>query len=100
MGLNLSIRSLASFFMDNLYQSPANICRQATEGGHGGPRIALVCYLPIDTSLIYEIQDGLRDIAEKHHLKNEFGFITPIDSGKRCVWEDKSNNKWVFTYHE
>lgn len=51
------------------------------------PCVALVCYLPIDTSLIDEIQDGLRDIAEKHHLKNEFGFITPIDSGKRCVWE-------------
>ncbi len=51
------------------------------------PCVALVCYLPIDTSLIVEIQDGLRGIAEKHHLKNEFGFITPIDSGKRCVWE-------------
>ena len=51
------------------------------------PCVALVCYLPIDTSLIAEIQDGLRDIAEKHHMKNEFGFITPIDSGKRCVWE-------------
>ena len=51
------------------------------------PCVALVCYLPIDTSLIVEIQDGLREIAEKHHLKNEFGFITPIDNGKRCVWE-------------
>ena len=51
------------------------------------PCVALVCYLPMDTSLIDEIQDGLRDIAEKHHLKSEFGFITPIDSGKRCVWE-------------
>jgi len=51
------------------------------------PCVALVLYLPIDTSLIAAIQDGLRDIAEKHHLKNEFGFITPIDSGKRCVWE-------------
>ena len=51
------------------------------------PCVALVCYLPIDTSLIVEIQDGLRGIAEKHHLKSEFGFITPIDNGKRCVWE-------------
>ena len=49
--------------------------------------MALVCYLPIDTSLIAEIQGGLKDIAEKHHLKSEFGFITPIDNGKRCVWE-------------
>jgi hypothetical protein len=51
------------------------------------PCVALVCYLPISTPLIAEIQGRLRDIAEKHHLKNEFGFITPIDSGKRCVWE-------------
>ena len=51
------------------------------------PCVALVCFLPIDTSLIAEIQRGLQDIAEKHHLKNGFGFITPIDSGKRCIWE-------------
>ena len=51
------------------------------------PCVALVCFLPIDTSLIAEIQCGLQDIAEKHHLKNGFGFITPIDSGKRCIWE-------------
>ncbi len=51
------------------------------------PFVALVLYLPIDKALIAEIQDGLRDIAQKHHLKNEFGFITPFDNGKRCVWE-------------
>ena len=51
------------------------------------PCVALVFYLPIDTALIAEIQGGLREIADKHHLKNELGFITPIDSGKRCVWE-------------
>jgi hypothetical protein len=51
------------------------------------PCVALVCYLPIDANLIAEIQGGLRDIAEKHHLKHGLGFITPIDSGKRCVWE-------------
>jgi hypothetical protein len=51
------------------------------------PCVALVCYLPIDTSLIAEIQGRFQDIAEKHHLKGGLGFITPIDSGKRCVWE-------------
>ena len=51
------------------------------------PCVAFVCYLPIDKALIGEIQDGLRAVAEKHRLKGEFGFITPIDSGKRCVWE-------------
>ena len=51
------------------------------------PCVALVCYLPIDTALIEEIQGRFREIAEKHHLKGGLGFITPIDSGKRCVWE-------------
>jgi hypothetical protein len=51
------------------------------------PCVALVCYLPIDASLIAEIQGRFREIAEKHHLKSALGFITPIDSGKRCVWE-------------
>jgi hypothetical protein len=51
------------------------------------PCVAFVSYLPIDASLIGEIQDGLRGIAEKHRLKSGLGFITPIDNGKRCVWE-------------
>jgi hypothetical protein len=51
------------------------------------PCVALVFYLPIETSLIIEIHDGLRDIADKHGLKNGLGFITPFDNGKRCVWE-------------
>ena len=51
------------------------------------PCVALVLYLPIEASLIMEIQGRLGDIAAKHQLKNELGFITPIDGGKRCVWE-------------
>lgn len=51
------------------------------------PCVALVFYLPIETSLIIEIQDGLRDIADTHGLKNGLGFLTPFDNGKRCVWE-------------
>lgn len=51
------------------------------------PCVALVCLLPVDTALIAEIQSGLQAIAKKHRLKSEFGFITPIDNGKRCIWE-------------
>jgi hypothetical protein len=51
------------------------------------PCVGLVVYLPIDTSLITEIQAGLQDIAQKNHLKGQLGFITPFDNGKRCVWE-------------
>jgi hypothetical protein len=51
------------------------------------PCVAFVFYLPIDAPLITEIQGRLRDIGKKHGLKSELGFITPIDNGKRCVWE-------------
>lgn len=51
------------------------------------PCVALVCYLPVDTALITEIQYGLRSIAEKYRIRNGLGFITPFDNGKRCVWE-------------
>jgi hypothetical protein len=60
-------------------QSP-RYCRE-------NPCVALVNYLPIDASLITEIQSGLREIADSHCLRSGFGFITPIDNGKRCVWE-------------
>ena len=51
------------------------------------PCVALVCYLPIDPSLIQRMQAGLKDIADKRGLKSGLGFLTPIDNGKRCVWE-------------
>jgi hypothetical protein len=82
-------------FFEKLYSRPElsdlawlNTFRiQSSRFGREKPCVALVFYLPMDKDLIAEIQDGLRGIAEKHHLKNELGFITPIDSGKRCVWE-------------
>lgn len=51
------------------------------------PCEAFICYLPADIVLITEIQRGLREIGEKYHIKNDLGFITPFDSGKRCIWE-------------
>jgi len=82
-------------FFEKLYSRPemndlvwSNTFRiQSTRCCRDKPSVALALYLPIDNSLIAEIQDGLRGIAEKYHLKNELGFITPIDNGKRCVWE-------------
>jgi hypothetical protein len=44
-------------------------------------------YLPLEYPLISEMCDGFKRIAERHQLKNEFGFVTPIDSGKRCIFE-------------
>jgi len=51
------------------------------------PSVSLVFYLPIDNALIREIQEGFDAIAAKHRVKGEFGFITPLDCGKRCVFE-------------
>lgn len=51
------------------------------------PCVALACYLPMDTWLIMEIQQGLLDIAKNNGIQSGFGFITPLDLGKRCVWE-------------
>ena len=44
-------------------------------------------YLPIDNVLINELTGKFRSIAEKHGIDNDFGFITPIDNGKRCIYE-------------
>jgi hypothetical protein len=51
------------------------------------PCVALVSYLPMDAALIAGIQNGLCSIAERHGIRNGFGFLTPFDSGKRCVFE-------------
>ena len=47
----------------------------------------LLMYLPLDYPLISAMCDGFKRIADGHRLKNEFGFITPVDSGKRCIFE-------------
>ena len=60
------------------------------------PCVALVLYLPIEAPLILEMQDKLREIGSKHRLKNELGFITPFDNGKRCVWE----YDYYFDHHD
>jgi hypothetical protein len=60
------------------------------------PCVALVVYLPIDAPLIVEIEAKLQNIAEKYSLKSEFCFITPIDCGKRCVWE----YDYYFDHHD
>ncbi len=49
--------------------------------------LAMIIYLPIDSKLIREISSEFRRIADTHGLKNDYGFITPLDNGKRCVFE-------------
>ena len=49
--------------------------------------LAMIIYLPIDNKLITEINSEFKRIADSHGLKNDYGFITPLDNGKRCVFE-------------
>jgi hypothetical protein len=49
--------------------------------------VAFIIYLPVEYELISEIDSAFRRAADKYQVKNAFGFITPIDSGKRCIFE-------------
>ncbi len=49
--------------------------------------VAMIIYLPIDNMLITKINTEFKRIADSHSLKNDYGFITPLDNGKRCVFE-------------
>ena len=59
----------------------------STRLGRKKPFLPLLIYLPIDKVLINELSDKFRLIAEKYQIDNDFGFITPIDDGKRCIFE-------------
>jgi hypothetical protein len=55
--------------------------------GRKKPFLPALIYLPIDKDLINDFSDKFRLIAEKYGIDNDFGFITPIDNGKRCIFE-------------
>ncbi|MBP1748442.1 MAG: iron-sulfur cluster-binding FAD-binding oxidoreductase [Deltaproteobacteria bacterium] len=44
-------------------------------------------YLPLSYEDIEEVRCGLEEIARASDLKNTFGFVTPVDAGKRCILE-------------
>ena len=59
----------------------------STRIGRKNPFLPALIYLPIDKDLIGEFCEKFRLIAERLHIDNDFGFITPIDNGKRCIFE-------------
>ena len=59
----------------------------STKLGRKKPFLPVLIYLPIDNLLVGELNEKFRLIAEKYHIDNDFGFITPIDNGKRCIFE-------------
>lgn len=85
---------LRSFF-ERLYSNPKmtdlvwlNMFRiLSTRIGRIKPFIPVLIYAPVDYALIRGMTDQFISIAERHQIKNEFGFITPIDNGKRCIYE-------------
>jgi UDP-N-acetylenolpyruvoylglucosamine reductase len=85
---------LRSFF-ERLYAHPEmtdlvwlNMFRiLSTRVGRIKPFLPVLIYVPIDYTLISELRDQFKSIADKHQIRNEFGFITPIDNGKRCIFE-------------
>jgi hypothetical protein len=55
--------------------------------GRGGHFLIFILYLPLESALIEELSGKFRHIAESHGIRNELGFITPIDNGKRALLE-------------
>jgi hypothetical protein len=50
--------------------------------------IAFILYVPLDrTGLISEINEMFKEVGDRHGIDNAYGFLTPIDFGKRAVLE-------------
>jgi hypothetical protein len=55
--------------------------------GRDGHFLIFIIYLPLESALIEEISGQFRAIAGRHDLRNELGFVTPVDGGKRAILE-------------
>jgi hypothetical protein len=49
--------------------------------------LIFIIYLPLESALIEEMSRQFRRIAVQHGLRNDLGFITPADGGKRAILE-------------
>jgi hypothetical protein len=82
-------------FFESLYQDPKmtdlvwlNMFRiLSARMGREKHVVAFIVYVPIDTGLIVAINRAFADIGNSHGIKHEYGFITPLDMGKRAVFE-------------
>jgi len=49
---------------------------------------AFLVYVPPDKpAVVREILDGFAQVANAHGIEHDFGFLTPMDSGKRAILE-------------
>jgi hypothetical protein len=50
--------------------------------------VACIVYLPLDKKdLILSVRDRVRDAADRHGIANHYGFVVPVDFGKRALLE-------------
>ncbi|MBJ6726285.1 FAD-binding oxidoreductase [Geomesophilobacter sediminis] len=47
----------------------------------------ILVYLPLEAELLGVLVREFAAIAAKHGIKHDLGFITPVDDGKRCMFE-------------
>ena len=59
----------------------------STRMGRDKNFMILILYLPVDAAVVDRATAELKAIADRHGLKNDFGFLLPLDDGKRCLLE-------------
>jgi hypothetical protein len=56
--------------------------------GRDGHVLACIFYLPLENSgLVEEMSEALGEIARKHGIHGAYGFLTPLDLGRKAVLE-------------
>ncbi|MGD9708175.1 MAG: FAD-binding oxidoreductase, partial [Candidatus Delongbacteria bacterium] len=49
--------------------------------------LAIIVYAPADSEVINDLNEGFKKIGNENNVKHDYGFVTPIDNGKRAVLE-------------
>jgi hypothetical protein len=83
-------------FFTALYQRPEmtdilwlnNFRIISSRMGRDGHVVAFIVYLPLDdTGLVREMHQGFVSLVSRFEIRGDFGFLTPLDNGKRAVLE-------------
>ena len=55
--------------------------------GRGNMFIPKIMWIPLDKKIIKEIIQKLEEVGDKYDIKNDFGYLVPVEFGKRAVME-------------
>jgi hypothetical protein len=55
--------------------------------GREGHFLIFIVYLPLESGLIEELSGRFGQIADRHGIRHDLGFVTPLDMGKRAILE-------------